>query len=184
MGYTICAGFVFGAFVGYLASTQQILQELYELGPMFPVYFGANALAFGAASILNARLVMRLGMRRLASLALAATTTLSIVYFVFALMLESHPPLWTLMAYLLGLFFFIGILFGNFNALAMEPMGHIAGVAAAVVGSLATIISSVLGGMLGQAYDGTVRPMAAGFAVLTALAGLSMYLAERYRHRA
>jgi len=183
MGYTICAGFVFGAFVGYLASTQQILQELYALGAMFPVYFGANALAFGAASILNARLVMRLGMRRLASLALAATTTLSIVFFLFALMLEGHPPLWSLMAYLLGLFFFIGILFGNFNALAMEPMGHIAGVAAAVVGSLATIISSVLGWMLGQAYDGTVRPMTAGFAALTILAGLSMFLAERYRHR-
>ena len=81
----------------------------------------------------------------------------------------------------LALLIIIGILFGNFNALAMEPMGHIAGVAAAVVGSLATIISSVLGWVLGQAYDGTVRPMAAGFAVLTALAGLSMFLAERYR---
>ena len=69
----------------------------------------------------------------------------------------------------------------NFNALAMEPMGHIAGVAAAVIGSLATIISSVLGWALGQAYDGTVRPMIAGFAVLTILASLSMILAERYR---
>ena len=72
LGYTVAAGLVFGAFVGYLASTQQVLGELYGLGTLFPLYFGANALAFGAASMLNARLVMRLGMRRLAGFGLAA----------------------------------------------------------------------------------------------------------------
>ncbi|HEY3147092.1 MAG TPA: multidrug effflux MFS transporter [Dongiaceae bacterium] len=181
LGYTVAAGLVFGAFVGYLASTQQVLGELYGLGKLFPIYFGANALAFGAASMLNARLVMKLGMRRIAGSSLAATSALSLVFFIVMLLLEGHPPLWALMGYLLLTFFFVGVLFGNFNALAIEPMGHIAGVAAAVVGSLATIISSVLGWMLGQAYDGTVRPMIAGFAALTTLAGLSMILAERYR---
>ena len=181
LGYTVAAGLVFGAFVGYLASTQQVLGELYGLGKLFPIYFGANALAFGAASMLNARLVMKLGMRRIAGSSLAATSALSLVFFIVMLLLEGHPPLWALMGYLLLTFFFVGVLFGNFNALAMEPMGHIAGVAAAVVGSLATIISSVLGWLLGQAYDGTVRPMIAGFAALTTLAGLSMILAERYR---
>ena len=165
LGYTVAAGLVFGAFVGYLASTQQVLGELYGLGAQFPIYFGANALAFGVASMLNARLVMKLGMRRLAGSGLAATSVLSVVFFIVTLLLDGHPPLWTLMGYLLLTFFFVGVLFGNFNALAMEPMGHIAGVAAAVIGSLATIISSVLGWALGQAYDGTVRPMIAGFAV-------------------
>ena len=181
LGYTVAAGLVFGAFVGYLASTQQILGELYGLGAKFPLYFGANALAFGAASMINARLVMKLGMRRLAGTGLAATSALSLVFFVACLLLAGHPPLWVLMAYFMLTFFFTGVLFGNFNALAMEPMGHIAGTAAAVVGSLATIVSSVLGWALGQAYDGTVRPMIAGFAVLTIMAGVSMILAERYR---
>jgi DHA1 family bicyclomycin/chloramphenicol resistance-like MFS transporter len=181
LGYTIAAGLVFGAFVGYLASTQQILGELYGLGAKFPLYFGANALAFCAASMINARLVMKLGMRRLAGTGLAATSALSLVFFVVCLLLAGHPPLWVLMAYFMLTFFFTGVLFGNFNALAMEPMGHIAGTAAAVVGSLATIVSSVLGWALGQAYDGTVRPMIAGFAVLTIMAGVSMILAERYR---
>jgi MFS transporter, DHA1 family, multidrug resistance protein len=181
LGYTMAAGLVFGAFVGYLASTQQILGELYGLGAKFPLYFGANALAFGAASMLNARLVMKLGMRRLAGSGLAATTLLSLAFFIAILILDGHPPLWALMGYLLLTFFFVGVLFGNFNALAMEPMGHIAGTAAAVVGSLATVTSSALGWMLGQAYDGTVRPMIAGFAVLTFLASLAMILAERYR---
>ena len=184
LGYTVAAGLVFGAFVGYLASTQQILGELYGLGAKFPLYFGANALAFGAASVLNAKLVLKLGMRRLAATGLAATSSLSAIFFVVSLLLEGHPPLWALMGYLLLLFFFTGILFGNFNALAMEPMGHIAGTAAAVVGSLATIISSTLGYALGQSYDGTVRPMIAGFAALTLLASLAMFLAERYRRHA
>ena len=183
LGYTVAAGLVFGAFVGYLASTQQVLGELYGLGAQFPLYFGANALAVGAASMLNARLVMKLGMRRLAGGGLAATSALSLAFFIVTLLLEGHPPLWSLMGYLLATFFCVGVLFGNFNALAMEPMGHIAGVAAAVIGSGATIISSVLGWALGQAYDGTVQPMIAGFAVLTILAGLAMILAERYRPR-
>jgi DHA1 family bicyclomycin/chloramphenicol resistance-like MFS transporter len=123
-------------------------------------------------------------MRRLAATGLTATSSASAVFFVVSLLLDGHPPLWALMAYLLLIFFFTGILFGNFNALAMEPMGHIAGTAAAVVGSLATILSSVLGFALGQSYDGTVRPMIAGFAALTTLASVAMYLAERYRRHA
>ena len=184
LGYTVAAGLVFGAFVGYLASTQQVLGELYGLGAQFPLYFGLNALAFGAASMLNAKLVLKLGMRRLAATGLTATSSASAVFFVVSLLLDGHPPLWALMGYLLLIFFFTGILFGNFNALAMEPMGHIAGTAAAVVGSLATIISSTLGYALGQSYDGTVRPMIAGFAALTLLASLAMFLAERYRRHA
>jgi DHA1 family bicyclomycin/chloramphenicol resistance-like MFS transporter len=184
LGYTVAAGLVFGAFVGYLASTQQVLGELYGLGAKFPLYFGLNALAFGAASVLNAKLVLKLGMRRLAATGLTATSSASAVFFVVSLLLDGHPPLWALMAYLLLIFFFTGILFGNFNALAMEPMGHIAGTAAAVVGSFATIISSTLGYALGQSYDGTVRPMIAGFAALTLLASLAMFLAERYRRHA
>jgi len=181
LGYTITAGLIFGAFIGYLTSTQQILQEQYGLGEMFPVYFGANALAFGAASLVNAKLVMRFGMRRLAATGLAASSLLSIAFFVVAMLTAGHPPLWSLMTYLLAIFFSVGILFGNFNALSMEPMGHIAGVAAAVVGSLTTLISTVLGNILGQAYDGTVRPMIFGFAVLTILSTAVMAYVERGR---
>jgi DHA1 family bicyclomycin/chloramphenicol resistance-like MFS transporter len=68
------------------------------------------------------------------------------------------------MAYLMPSFFCIGILFGNMNALAMEPLGHIAGVGAAVVGSLSTLLATPLGAGIGQAYNGTVTPLALGFA--------------------
>jgi MFS transporter, DHA1 family, multidrug resistance protein len=180
IGYTISAGLAFGAFVGWLSSCQQILQEQYRLGRLFPIFFAILALAIGAAAIVNARLVMRLGMRRLARTALTLVTGLSAGFFLVTLAV-TQPPLWALITYLLALFFCIGLLFGNFNALAMEPLGHIAGVAAAAISTLISLISLGLGTVLGQAYDGTIRPMVAGFALLGLASACFMSYAERGR---
>jgi DHA1 family bicyclomycin/chloramphenicol resistance-like MFS transporter len=130
LGYTFTAGFVFGAFLGYLSSAQQIFQVQYGVGAWFPAYFGGLALALGLASIFNARMVMRFGMYRLSLRALWSLTCLSLLFLVPTIALEGDPPLWALMVFLVPAFFCVGILFGNFNALAMEPMGHIAGTAA------------------------------------------------------
>jgi len=165
-GYTIAAGLIFGAFIGYLASAQQIFQELYGLGRLFPVYFAVLALSIGSASYLNARLVMRFGMRFLSDRALLVLCGSSVASFVAAAALSGQPPLWALMTYLMIAFFCIGILFGNFNSLAMQSMGHIAGVAAAVVGSITTFISLALGTAIGQSYNATVLPLVGGFALL------------------
>jgi len=181
LGYTIAAGLIFGAFVGYLASAQQIFQELFALGQLFPIYFAVLALAIGGASYLNARLVMQHGMRRLSWRALQVLGGVSLVYFGVAAALGGQPPLWTLMAWGMAAFFCMGILFGNFNAMAMEQLGHIAGVAAAVVGSLTTVISLVLGTWIGQSYDGTVLPLVGGFALLGAASILVMHWTERGR---
>jgi DHA1 family bicyclomycin/chloramphenicol resistance-like MFS transporter len=89
-----------------------------------------------------------------------------------------HPPLWALIAFLLATFFGIGLLFGNLNALAMQPLGHIAGIGAAVVGGSQTLISLALGTMIGQSYDNTVLPLVAGFAILSGLAMAVIRIAE------
>ncbi len=170
LGYTIATGFIFGALVGYLNSAQQILQEDYALGVQFPIYFAVLALAIGGASVVNARLVMRLGMRLLAKASMLAIFGLSAGFFLVSAIASGHPPLWALMAYLLPVFFCIGILFGNLNALAMEPLGHIAGVGATVVGFLSTLIAVVVGTGIGQAYDGTVLPLVGGFGLPSFLA--------------
>ncbi len=133
LGYTIASGLIFGAFIGYLNSAQQIFQQQYGLGALFPLYFAALALAIGGASVVNARLVMRHGMRPLSGWALTVLSGISLAFLVAAYAAAGAPPLWALMAYMAVAFFCIGILFGNFNALAMEPLGHIAGVGAAVV---------------------------------------------------
>lgn len=83
-GYTLASGLIFGAFVGYLNSAQQIFQIQYGLGALFPLYFGALALAIGGASLVNARLVLRHGMRRISAWALGLLTGLSLVFLVLA----------------------------------------------------------------------------------------------------
>jgi DHA1 family bicyclomycin/chloramphenicol resistance-like MFS transporter len=182
LGYTLVAGLIFGAFVGYLTSSQQIFQELYGVGRLFPIYFGVLAIAIGVASLANARLVMKYGMRQMCKWALEFGGSLSAAFWLYVLIGSSAPPLFLLMAYLLATFFSFGVLFGNFNALAMEPLGHIAGVAAAVVGSFTTFISLILGTIIGQAYDGTVLPMVSGFAGLSVLSLLVMKRVERGRN--
>jgi MFS transporter, DHA1 family, multidrug resistance protein len=178
-GYTVAAGLVYGAFIGYLSSVQQILQQQYALGPKFPLYFATLAVALGGASLCNARLVGRYGMRPLAGWALKLVCAVSIVFLAVVASRAGHPPLPALIAYLLASFFGIGLLFGNLNALAMQPLGHIAGIGAAVVGGSQTLISLALGTVIGQSYNNTVLPLVAGFAILSALAIVVVRFAEK-----
>lgn len=168
VGAAMSAGLIFSAMIGYLSSSQQIFQDTYGLGDLFPVFFAILAVAIGAASLTNARLVMRLGMRRLTIRALIAIIIMSGVFFVVALFWDGIPPLWAFMVYGMPVFFCMGILFGNLNAMAMEPLGHIAGVGSAVVASLTGFVSLSLGTAIGQAYDGTVLPLVGGYGVLGA----------------
>lgn len=181
LGYMLATGLIFGAFISYLGTSQQIFQEQYGLGNLFPVFFGILAAGIGAASIVNARLVMRLGMRLLSKWALRASCSLSLGFLAIAWALGGHPPLSLFMAYMLVCFFCNGLLFSNYNALAMEPMGHIAGVAAAVTGAVATLVALVTGSLIGRAYDGTVIPLVAGFALLSLAALIVTEWAERKR---
>lgn len=178
LGYTVSAGLISGAFIGYLNSSQQIIQEQYALGDLFAIVFAVIALSIGIATILNTRLVIRLGMRFLVSRSLLIIFGLSLAALLVALMSAGQPPLWFFMAYIMLTFFFIGILFGNQNALAMEPLGQMAGIGAAVVGSLSTLISMPLGTIIGQSYNGTLLPLIIGMAILAGLAILVVRWAE------
>jgi len=169
LGYTVTAGLVSGAFIGYLNSAQQIFQEQYALGELFPLIFAVIALSLGTASFLNSRLVMRFGMRFLVRTALLVIVSAALVALVLVQLGGVQPPLPLFMAYLMTSFFCVGILFGNLNSLAMEPLGHIAGIGAAVVGSLSTFLSAFLGAFIGQSYNGTVIPLVLGLGILAVL---------------
>ena len=165
LGYTLATGCVFAPFLAYLSSARQIFQEAYRTGALFAFWFGVLSLAFGCASLLNSRLVVKHGMHRLARIAAMSVTLVSAVTFAVSFAFAGLPPFWLFMAYLLVVFFSIGLLFGNLNALAMQPLGHIAGVGAAVVASLTTFIGVPLGGMVGQSFDGTMYAQIAAFAL-------------------
>ena len=172
--YTIAAGIMFGAFIGYLSSAQQILQIQYQLDSTFSLYFGFLALAIGMASFANSKLVMIFSMEKLCVIALSLISLLSLLFFFYASSYNGQPPLVALMSYLSLTFFCLGILFGNFNTLALHPLGHIAGVATSVISTLQTLLSVMVGYVVGQAYDGGVLPLVTGFLICGAITLLLM----------
>ena len=165
-GYILAAGFVFGAFVGFLSSVQQIFDITFDRKSEFPFWFALLSLALGAASLTNAKLVMRFGMQALSLWSLTISTIISMAFLIFLLgAVDGVAPFWTYIVYMMITFFFFGILFGNLNALAMEPLGHIAGVGASIVGAGTSVISSPLAVLVGQQFDGTIVPLVTGFAI-------------------
>ena len=176
LGYTLATGCVFAPFVAYLSSAQQIFQDAYRTGALFPVWFGVLALAIGGASLVNGRLVMKHGMHRLSMAATVAFTLASVAAWMLLFAFDGLPPFWLFMAYLLVVFLCCGVLFGNLNALAMEPLGHLAGVGAAVVASLSTFIAVFFGALVGQSFDGTMYVQIGAFAVF----GVGTFAAMRW----
>ncbi|HYP97463.1 MAG TPA: multidrug effflux MFS transporter [Polyangiaceae bacterium] len=179
LGYTLASGFVFGGFISYLSMSQQVFQEQYGLGTKFPVFFGLLASSIGVASFVNGKLVVRFGMRRLARTALLCDCALCICALLGTVLCAGHPPLFAFVGFMMVCFFCNGLLFGNFSARSMEPVGHIAGVASAVVGSVSGTIGLAFGTLFGRAYDGTVLPLVAGFTAAGLLALTVTEIAER-----
>lgn len=180
--YTLAAGIVFGSFIGYLSSAQQILQLQYQTGEMFAIYFGTLAIAIGLASFSNSKLVMKFQIEKLCLWALFSLTALSIGFFSYYGYVDSQPSLTTFLIYLGLVFFCFGILFGNLSTLAVQPLGHIAGIATSVVASVQTLISVAVGVAIGGAYDGTVMPLTLGF-VLCGVSGFALALLARQRSK-
>ncbi len=170
LSYTICNGLVFGALIGYLASSRQIFQDYFQVGELFPVYFGISALSVGVSSIVNSMIVRKYGMKLICHQALILMMTMSALLIVVSILQHQQLHLWQFMFFAVITFFALGMLFGNLNALAMEPMGHVAGVAAAVTGCLSSAISAIIGTAIGQSYNNTLTPIFCGFLLLTSAA--------------
>lgn len=183
-GYTIAVGFVFAAFNVYLATCQQIFAEQYAQGGYFALWFGGFAVGLALAMIVNGRTVRTYGMRNLSKYALWAFIANWGVMLVAALLTAGQPPLWLVAVLNFISFFASGLIFGNYNAMAMEPMGRIAGMAAAVSGALSSLMAILLGGFAARQYDGTLTPVALAFVVFGVCTWLASEWAERNRPKA
>ncbi len=179
-GYTIASGLIFGAFVAYLNLAQQILQEQYMLGEAFALAFGFLALGIGLASFANTRWVYRYGMEFICKGSLIIMVGISIIFLPVSLFFGGHPPLVILMIFLFVTFFCCGLLFGNFNTMAIHPVGHIAGSASSVIGSLQTLLSAGLGALVGSQYQGTINPLILSFLVLGVLSLILVFRLSNY----
>ncbi len=156
----------------YLVTAQQAYVDWLGAGHDFPFYFALVALFAGSAGFLNAVLVGRYGMRRLASIGLFSMFLLSAVtaYVVFADFLSGKILLWSFVGWSAGIFFLLGLCLANLNALALEPVGHIAGTASSIIGAVSTILCLAIAVPIGQLFDGTGFPLIAGVAVCSGLA--------------
>src|SRR4029077_11834683 len=175
-GYGIASGFVLGILVAYISSAQQVFGNAYGLGTLFPFAFGGVGCAIALASFTNARLVRHLGMRRLSHTALVAHLGLSSTLALLGSMIPL--PLWLALGGMAACFFLYGLIMSNFNAIAMQPMGQTAGMAASLTGSYSTATGALLGTLIAGRFDGTVLPLFTGFAVLGFCASLSALAVE------
>ncbi len=176
LGYAIGAGFIFGCLMSYVSSAQQVFVDVFHLGADFPIAFGAIASLMALAALTNANLVERIGMRRVSHTALTGFVAVSVGLAGAAALGFATLPLF---AALMGaLFFLFGLIVPNFNALAMEPQGHNAGMASSLIGFATTGAGAVFGGIVGHLFNGTVLPLALGFSCLSALSFATVLCVE------
>lgn len=160
-GYVVASTLTLIALFGYIVCVQQIYGELYGLGTLFPYAFGASSIGVALAALFSARLVRRIGMRPVAHGALSIFTASGLLLFVLAL--AGNPPFWVTFGLLSICMMAFGVLQGNISAIALEPLGHIAGTASSLVGVVTMTVANILAAIVGQAYDGTVVPLAFAF---------------------
>lgn len=179
MGYAVASGVFLGALFGFISSAQQILGELYGLGPLFPLVFAGIALAIGVSAFVNSRLVGRLGMRRLSHGAVIAFTVITAA--LAGLSWFQPPPLPLFIGMLAAAMLLVGMVFSNFSALAMEQQAAVAGLASSMIGGFTTLLGAGIGFAIGRAYDGTVLPLTLGYALCGAGTLALLAITERGR---
>jgi DHA1 family bicyclomycin/chloramphenicol resistance-like MFS transporter len=180
-GYALATGLIFGCLFAYLNSAQQIFQQEYKLGALFPLAFSSAAVLIAVASFTNSRLVERFGMRRLSHTALVGFTFVSALLSIAAILNGGHVPFWMFYGANLLTFCLFAFIGTNFNALAMDPLGHVAGTASSVLSSVQTMLGGFLGALVGLAYDDTVLPLSLGFVAMSAASFVVIALTERQR---
>jgi DHA1 family bicyclomycin/chloramphenicol resistance-like MFS transporter len=180
IAFTLVSGFITGSFMVYLSTSQQIYQDQYQLGELFPYLFGSTAFSVGFATFTNSRLVIRFGSFNIAYYAVIAYAAVSLLYVV---LFNSgvNPSVHVLVVFFLMQFFAVGFLFGNLRSLAMEPLGHIAGIGAAINGFVSTVMAVPIANYIGGFVKTSVLPLFIGFSIFGVLSLLVFVWLKRRR---
>jgi len=181
VAFTLVSGFITGSFMVYLSTAQQIFEQQYNLGDKFPYIFASLAIAVGLATFLNSRYVVKFGMWRIAFAGTIAYCTISILYVVI-FWSGVNPSIEVLIGFFAFQFFAIGFLFGNLRSLAMQPLGHIAGIGAAINGFVSTVMAVPIANYIGGFVSDSVLPLFIGFSVFGILS-LLVFLRLKLYHK-
>ncbi|MDG5491369.1 multidrug effflux MFS transporter [Psychroserpens sp. SPM9] len=180
VAFTLVSGFITGSFMVYLSTSQQIFQEQYQLGELFPYIFASTAFSVGFATFTNSRLVIRFGSFNIAYVATIAYVVVSVLYVVL-FHTGNNPSIHVLVTFFLLQFFAVGFLFGNLRSLAMEPLGHIAGIGAAINGFVSTVMAVPIANYIGSFVKTSVLPLFIGFSIFGVLSMLVFLWMKRRR---
>lgn len=175
VAFTFVSGFITGSFMVYLSTSQQIFQVQYNLADMFPYIFASLAISVGFATYLNSRFVVKYGMFRIAYVSSIAYAFISVLY-VALFWSGINPSIGILLSFFALQFFAVGFLFGNLRALAMQPLGHIAGIGAAINGFISTVMAVPIANYIGGFVTDSVLPLFIGFSIFGILSLLVFLL--------
>ena len=160
-GYALAASMTFGGIIAFVSSSQQIFVDEFGAGDRFTLLFAICAFSMACASFANSRLVERLGTRLISQAAVLALIALSVVHLV--VIGSGRENLETYIFFQALSMTCIGLCGSNFGAMAMEPVGHIAGTASSIQGFITSVGAVLVGSAIGQSYDGTTWPLALGY---------------------
>ncbi len=178
VAFTLISGFVTGSFMVYLSTSQQIFQEQYNMADMFPYIFASLAISIGLATYLNSIFVVKYGMWRISYIATIAYAVISILY-VLLFWSGDNPSIGVLLGFFALQFFAVGFIFGNIRALAMQPLGHIAGIGAAINGFVSTVMAVPIANYIGSFVNHSVLPLFIGFSTFGILSLLTFIILKR-----
>lgn len=176
-GYTLVSVAFTGALFTYVITTAQVFGELYGLGDKFIYAFIAAAGGLTASSVINGKLVKKIALRKIVHRALIAFLFLTSCFFVLAYL--DLVPFAVMLGVTISTMFLFGFVATNTAAIALEPMGHIAGTASSVINTISVSGGAFIGGVIGQLYDGTIIPMATGYLILAIVGVAAAFWGER-----
>jgi len=174
---TLAGTMTFGAIISYVGMVQQIFADVFARPALMPTVFALCAAAMGVAAFVNSRIVERVGMRRVSQVGLLVFIAASFVHVAVAA--SGHETLLTFVVLQSITFACVGVMAANFGAMAMEPMGSVAGIAASLQGCVSTAGAAVVGALIGRQFDGSTLPLAVGTAICGIIALIFVLFAEQ-----
>ena len=177
VGYMFAAASVLGALFGFINSVQQVFADIFHAAAVFPIIFACVAIGMAGASLLNSRIVVRLGVRYVSHRALLGFITFGALHWLVAR--SGYETIVTFAVLQAAMMFCFGMVAANFASIAMEPLGHVAGTGSSIYGTITLAVGSTLGFVIGQQFDGTAVPLTTGYLMCGLMALAFVLVTER-----